>query len=50
MRKFLYIEPRKTHAEPCAVLFFLRRRALFRPNFFVIYQKTVENKLFHCYN
>lgn len=50
MRKFLYIEPRKPHAEPCAVLFFLRRRALFRPNFFVIYQKTVENKLFHCYN
>lgn len=30
--------------------FFLRRRASFRPNFFVIYQKTVENKLFHCYN
>lgn len=50
MRKFLYIEPRKIHAEPCAVLFFLRRRASFSPNFFVIYQKTVENKLFHCYN
>lgn len=50
MRKFLYIEPRKSTLNRVRFCFFLRRRASFSPNFFVIYQKTVENKLFHCYN
>lgn len=50
MRKFLYIEPRKSTLNRVRFCFFCAAALRLVRIFFVIYQKTVENKLFHCYN